>query len=307
MSLFGIHLDWPSGFQLDLLFIAGVTAFAYFILARRDVVSRLALNNSGVSILFGIASLITAPILLFWGQHFSAVYALLGVPSVPTAFWSGVPLWATVLCSLVAYDFANYWSHRLLHLPMFWRIHAIHHSDSHVNAFTSYRIHVLEIGVMLSVDILFLSWLGLPAAAAAAAAVFVRLHNFYVHMELDIDHGPLRYLIASPRFHRWHHADVPEIYGKNLANIIPLFDVMFGTYHVPGRCTAPLGAKAAGVPDVDFIRLFLFPFTGWRMGALPVLGWRPWSAELVRRVRRPDSPRETSPRPARARYHPAEP
>jgi sterol desaturase/sphingolipid hydroxylase (fatty acid hydroxylase superfamily) len=78
-------------------------------------------------------------------------------------------------------------------------------------------------------------------------------------MDLDWGHGPFRYLLASPRFHRWHHADTPELYGKNLANMFPFFDVMFGTYHVPGICREPMGA--VGVPENNFIQLMLFPIT----------------------------------------------
>ncbi len=64
--------------------------------------------------------------------------------------------------------------------------------------------------------------------------VVASLHNAYVHFEVDIDHGPMNWLIASPRFHRWHHADFPPAYGKNLANAIPAWDMLFGTYFKAG-------------------------------------------------------------------------
>ena len=63
------------------------------------------------------------------------------------------------------------------------------------------------------------------------------------------------------RFHRWHHADVPEAHGKNLANIFPFFDWMFGTYRVPGPCDAPVGA--AGIPRNDVVKLTLWPLLEW--------------------------------------------
>ena len=72
--------------------------------------------------------------------------------------------------------------------------------------------------------------------------------NMYVHMDLDWTHGPLRYVIASPRLHRRHHADVPEAYGKNLANVFPFYDVMFGTDYVPGPCRERMGRSTAGWP-----------------------------------------------------------
>lgn len=188
-------------------------------------------------------------------------YDALGIPHIPADAWSGFPTWALVVIAILAHDFANYWNHRFMHLPWIWPIHAIHHSDTDVNGLTGYRVHALEGLVMWSSYVLLLTWLGLPSDAIGIGAVFVALHVIYVHIDADWGHGPFALLIASPRFHRWHHADVEELYGKNLANIFPFFDWMFGTYHVPGACRGPLGAR--GVPQNDVIRLMLWPFLEW--------------------------------------------
>src|SRR5215469_12192814 len=45
--------------------------------------------------------------------------------------------------------------------------------------------------------------------------------------------GRLCYLIASPKFHRWHHTSEDEGLDKNFAGLFPLFDVLFGTYYMP--------------------------------------------------------------------------
>ncbi|MGI9393658.1 MAG: sterol desaturase family protein, partial [Boseongicola sp.] len=89
------------------------------------------------------------------------------------------------------------------------------------------------------------------------------VHNMYVHMDLDFGHGPAKYLIASPNFHRWHHADVEEAHGKNLANIMPIYDVLFGTYYYPGRCDAPLGALKSGIEDKNALLIYIYPFQEW--------------------------------------------
>ena len=106
-----------------------------------------------------------------------------------------------------------------------------------------------------------LTGLGLPSDVLGYGAILLSLHNVYVHMDMDWGHGPFRLLLASPRYHRWHHADVPEAQGKNLANVFPLYDVMFGTYYMPGTCTERLGAK--GVPENDVAKLLLHPFKEW--------------------------------------------
>lgn len=190
-----------------------------------------------------------------------ASYDGLGLPRVPATFWAGVPAWVVALVAVVALDLANYWNHRLMHTPLVWPVHAIHHSDPDVSGMTTFRVHALETLVMLGSHVVLLTWLGLPAEALGVLALVLVLHNMYVHTDVDWTHGPLELLVASPRFHRWHHADVPEAYGKNLANVIPLFDVVFGTYHCPGPCEVPLGA--AGVPRHDPLRLFLYPGAAW--------------------------------------------
>lgn len=197
-------------------------------------------------------------------------YDGLGAPRLPADLWATVPTWVVALVAIVARDFANYWNHRLLHSPLLWPVHAIHHSDPDVNGMTTFRVHVLEAVVMTGSHILLLGWLSLPADAIGAMAVVLTLHNMYVHADLDWTHGPLELLVASPRFHRWHHADLPEHHGKNLANVIPLFDVLFGTYLVPGPCVAPLGAT--GVPPSNPVKLFLYPAAVWAMQLRRAIG-----------------------------------
>jgi sterol desaturase/sphingolipid hydroxylase (fatty acid hydroxylase superfamily) len=148
-----------------------------------------------------------------------------------------------------------------MHHRLLWPVHAIHHSDPEVNGLTGYRVHMLEGLVMWISYTVMLTWLGFPDDVLAGGAVFIALHQVYIHTKLDWDHGILRLVIASPRFHRWHHADVAEAHGKNLANIFPIFDWLFGTYYEGGPCRAPMGAK--GVPENDVAKLILFPFREW--------------------------------------------
>ena len=69
-------------------------------------------------------------------------------------------------------------------------------------------------------------------------------------------------LLVSPRFHRWHHVDLPEAYDKNFASIFPFFDLAFGTYHDPEPSVdKPTGFE--GGPGNDVIKLLTYPFTAW--------------------------------------------
>jgi sterol desaturase/sphingolipid hydroxylase (fatty acid hydroxylase superfamily) len=196
-------------------------------------------------------------------------YDVLGIPHLPSSVWQHVPLFLLPVLVILCRDFVDYWNHRLMHLRWVWPVHAMHHSDPDVTALTTYRVHVLEAVVMRATQVVALSWLGFPKGALGSAAVLLLVHNAYVHVRVDWGHGPLRHVLASPRFHRWHHADVPALYGKNLANVCPLFDVLFGTYYNPGPCRAPMGVQ--GVPRNDVAQLMLFPFSEWGRMALGAL------------------------------------
>ncbi len=200
----------------------------------------------------------SAILLMIWAQ---ATYDHFGFPHLDSSIWSHVPRWLLVLLALLAMDFADYWCHRILHTRWFWPIHSIHHSDTHVTVLTTARVHFLETVAMKLTYIILLGWIGFPPGALSGVAALLLIHNMYTHIDVDWGHGPFKYLIASPRFHRWHHANTPEAFNKNLANVFPFYDVLFGTYYVPGTCHAEMGAE--GVPTHNVISLLAWPVVAW--------------------------------------------
>lgn len=198
---------------------------------------------------------------LLWVSS-GALRGLWGDFRLPDETWAGISPWLLTPLVVLVYDFCDYWTHRILHVRWLWPIHAIHHSDQRVNGLTAYRVHFLEGLAMWSAYALALTWMGLPVEVIGFATLFRALHNVYVHIDVDWNHGPFHFLLASPRFHRWHHADDPAAYDKNLANVFPVWDVMFGTYRNLDSMKADEGA--GGVPHADVVQLMLWPFLEWR-------------------------------------------
>ena len=190
-----------------------------------------------------------------------AAYASLGIPYISQSVWDGIPIWVSLAIYLIAIDFADYWNHRLLHTRGFWPIHAVHHSDTDMNFTTSNRVHILESVVMLTSYTVLLSWLGLPAEVGALLVTWKLMYNKFVHIDADIHFGPLTRVFATPRFHRWHHADEPSAYNTNFANIFSFWDVIFGTYSVPGPYKGKLGFE--GTPGHNLFELFVLPVRLW--------------------------------------------
>lgn len=254
------------------LFVSLFTLSACLMGYRQRVFSRAAVTNTLATFAVVAVNLVLIPVVFLAAEAMRGLYAQFGIPSIPASFWMATPWLIVVIVALVTSDFADYWSHRLLHTKIGWPIHAVHHSDTHVNGFTALRVHALEIVVMKAFYIIFLTWIGIPSELIVTTYIFASMHNAYVHLELDIDHGPFNWLLASPRFHRWHHADFPAAYGKNLANMMPIWDRLFGTYYEAGPCAEKMGAESDGIPATDPAKLVLLPFVLWYRQAHDALG-----------------------------------
>ena len=229
------------------------------------------IRQSGLTnIAMSVTHILIAPAVFLLNDAFRQLYEALHIPHVPVAFWNGLPLTALFVFAVILHDFADYWCHRLLHTKGFWSIHAVHHSDTDMNHTTSLRIHVLESVMMSATYTLFLSWIGLPPVGAAGLALFFGMYNRFVHIDADIHFGPLIKVIATPRFHQWHHAEEEAAHNTNFANIFAFWDVVFGTYRVPGPCNVPLGFE--GTPRHSYFKLMLWPgieLMNWSRNHLP--------------------------------------
>ncbi len=265
MDVFAAVSDFVGWFTgpRRLFIAAGLVAVGFFVFRMRNELSRSAIENTSVTVVFYVVNLLTA--LLFYHDlnvFAQSAYDALGIPRLGPDFWAGHLVWLGAVLAIVARDFCDYLIHRIMHTRWFWPTHVAHHTDTHVNAFTTFRVHIFESVLMSLTYIVILTWMQLPQLIPVMAFVLFT-HNLYVHMDLDWDHGPFKYLLASPRFHRWHHADTPEAYGKNLANLMPVYDVIFGTYYQPGPCREKMGALASGLEDKNPIAMWFYPFWEW--------------------------------------------
>lgn len=216
------------------------------------------LTSVRTNLMLSLLNPLVAPVMMLSVVGVRAGYDALGLPQAPMSFWEACPPWLAVLAWLVAIDFIDYWNHRLLHTRGFWPIHAVHHSDEHMNWTTSSRVHVLEICVMQISYILLASWMNLPAEGLGFVVGARLLHNNWVHTRYDVSLGWLNYIIATPRYHHWHHADEPEAYNTNFGNTFAVWDVLFGTYRVPGRYNGRFGVQE--LPGQDIVKLLIWPF-----------------------------------------------
>lgn len=155
------------------------------------------------------------------------------------------PLWLQAVEMLVLADFIGYWSHRMFHRGRWWRFHAVHHSSTELDWLSAVRVHPVNDAVGRLMAVVPLVALGFAPLALAAVVPVLTLHAILLHANLRWDFGRFRGVISSPVFHRWHHTSAQEGRDKNFAGLFPVWDILFGTYYMPGHAPTKFGVDEA--------------------------------------------------------------
>lgn len=143
------------------------------------------------------------------------------------------PLWLQTIEIYVLVDFIAYWVHRLFHRGRWWPFHAVHHSTEDLDWLGSVRVHPVNDLVNKFMQASPLLLLGFNPFVTLSTAPFFTFYAVFLHANVNWDFGPLRRVIATPVFHRWHHSKDREAWDKNFAGLLPLWDILFGTYYMP--------------------------------------------------------------------------
>jgi sterol desaturase/sphingolipid hydroxylase (fatty acid hydroxylase superfamily) len=179
------------------------------------------------------------------------------------------PGWLQFFEILLLADFLAYLFHRALHRnPYLWQLHKIHHSSERMDWLANVRLHPLDkvLGDCFQFIPIFL--LGFGDGPMLAYTIFLGFQGFLNHSNVKLDYGPLRWVIASPQFHHWHHCNHPEAYDKNFSPHLVIFDLLFGTANIAPPRVLP---DVYGVPETvpqGFLGQMVFPFRGGKRDVL---------------------------------------
>ena len=139
-------------------------------------------------------------------------------------------------------DFCVYWGHRLQHrVDFLWRFHAVHHSDENLDWLAAHREHPIDSIYTIALINLPAFLLGFPLQTLAGFVAFRGIWAIYIHSNVRLPIGPLRWFIGAPELHHWHHHRSKD--AGNYANLSPLMDLMFGTYKCPDHEPDRLGIE----------------------------------------------------------------
>jgi sterol desaturase/sphingolipid hydroxylase (fatty acid hydroxylase superfamily) len=161
---------------------------------------------------------------------------------------------------LLLVDLMTYWVHRAFHqVPWLWSFHAIHHSSRELDWLAGSRTHLVDVLVTRSAAFLPIFLLGFSQPALYAYLAFVSFHAVFIHANVRWRWPRLRWLIATPEFHHWHHTSDEEGIDKNFAAFLPAIDRAFGTAHMPGHWPRRYGTVKFQPPE-DWLGQLAYPF-----------------------------------------------
>lgn len=170
------------------------------------------------------------------------------------------PVLLQALEIVIIADIGYYLIHRMFHqIPMLWRFHAIHHSIEEMDWLAAHRVHPLDQILTRGVSLCVPLAMGYSAPAFLIFGAFFGWHSLLKHSNLKVSFGPLRWLLATPTYHHWHHSNQREAFDKNFAGQLPIIDMLFGTAIMKEK-EGPTGYGCDTPVSSDFIGQLADPF-----------------------------------------------
>jgi sterol desaturase/sphingolipid hydroxylase (fatty acid hydroxylase superfamily) len=144
------------------------------------------------------------------------------------------PTWVQIVAGFAITTVGGYAGHRAAHeVPLLWRFHRVHHSIRDLDWLAANHLHPLDETFGRSAAVLPLYALGFGRVSLGAFVILITVQAIFIHANVRMNVGPVRWLIATPQFHHWHHAREPRAYNTNYAGEFPVLDALFGTLYLP--------------------------------------------------------------------------
>ena len=193
-----------------------------------------------------------------------------------------VPPWLAVVLALVLLDLVIYLQHRLFHaVPLFWRLHRMHHADTEFDVTNGLRFHPLEILLSMLIKFAAIAAIGAPPLAVLVFEIVLNATSIFNHANVRMAAGfdrVLRWFVVTPDMHRVHHSVVPRETNSNFGFNLPWWDRWFGTYRAQPQ---------AGHADM---RIGLGQFRDRRWLRIDRMLRQPWASEADDLPARPPDP-----------------
>ncbi len=183
-----------------------------------------------------------------------------------------VPSVLSVILFIVVMDMIIYFQHIMMHaVPLFWRLHRVHHADLNYDTTTGARFHTIEIILSMFIKFIAIVLLGPSVLAVILFEITLNATAMFNHGNVKLPKTLdkiLRWLIVTPDMHRVHHSVEKDETNSNFGFNLSIWDRIFGTYRQnvrAGQLNMTIGLKNIRKPkDTNMILgMFLIPFKSY--------------------------------------------
>lgn len=148
--------------------------------------------------------------------------------------WFVLPAWLELILAVVIFDFiAQFGVHYCLHnVPILWRLHTVHHSDTHVDVTTGTRHHPVDFMVREVFATFAVALTGAPLAFYVFYRILTVFFTYMTHANIVLPAAldrVLGWVFVTPRMHKFHHHFEAPWTDRNYGNMLSIWDRMFGT------------------------------------------------------------------------------
>jgi sterol desaturase/sphingolipid hydroxylase (fatty acid hydroxylase superfamily) len=172
---------------------------------------------------FAAFFLLSSYLPLLWGEWL-AQYRLVDLAAFGT--WGGAAV------GLLVYETGQFAWHRAMHSStLLWRVfHQMHHSAERHDSYGAFWFSPVDmIGWTVLGSLALTVVVGVTPEAATWVLYITTFLSVFQHANLRTPRW-LGYVIQRPESHSYHHER--GVHARNYADL-PLFDLMFGTFHNP--------------------------------------------------------------------------
>jgi sterol desaturase/sphingolipid hydroxylase (fatty acid hydroxylase superfamily) len=228
--------------QSDGLIRLAVFASVFLVMAlvellwpkRRLIVSKRKrwLTNIGISaagtVLLRLMAMLAVPVAAIAAAFYAQAHQIGLLNHVS---W---PEWLKVVVALLVLDLAIWAQHLASHkIPIFWRLHQVHHADRDIDVTTAVRFHPVEIGLSMLWKIAVVVPLGASPLAVFLFEVILNACAMFNHANIAMPawlDGIVRLVIVTPDMHRVHHSVLHREHDTNYGFNLSIWDRLFRTY-----------------------------------------------------------------------------
>jgi len=209
--------------------VLGVYTFAFvgleiiYLLLIAKVVNTTELK---VSMLSGVIAIFTQGLI----KKYVVLYIMFRLYSHR---WVDVGMhWYTWVFGFFVCTFLQFFAHYLYHkVRLLWCFHVVHHNALEMNTATGLRNSVLDI---FSIDCIYflVPLVGVPPIMYFIIYSLTKFWGLYLHIHQSaaVQMKVLEKIIVSPSLNQVHHASNEKYIDKNFGELIPWYDMLWGTY-----------------------------------------------------------------------------